>query len=596
MDRKQILLTKEQLREIARYENTVSNYLDGTPFDEVDIICPEAYRYTLQDLSAAMERMLETDPTVKEMGEDWLYPIRELEDVFGLAEARTEQQEPCEYPYVHISDGFYFEKAWWLLEDIWEMEPEEKHLSEIGGLREEWEVINRFLSNKGKPIPDWTFTKEEKEEYIRPFHDDDEVKNASENALALARRFTEELCADDNQEALYLKGYACYGGNRLYPCDWEASRDCMIRLYELDDNPQYMNTLGYIYYYGRANNGTPEYEKAFQCFSISAANGLYDGSYKLADMFHHGYGCARSDRTARALYGMVYADSIKQFLHGNPDANFADAAFRMGNVYADGIGEESDPEEAFAYFLQACYAAKIRLENNNFFGNQTVALSAHKRLEEVRAKLPEGFLKEEVRWNHLEIIRRYFVFAGGYQRLQLKVVPKEEGGYTFTVSRKATRAVPEPEYCLITVPEAEYCERTREITLDTTPDAELWLAGETGEVPFDYLVYNEVDFRYEFYEGETLTAWIRSAQYIFHGRKKDNSSDRLYCIVSVRFDGSQKTYDYLSEVEGLEPGDRVTVNGYNGETEVTVVSVQAKKESELGLPPEKYKKVLRKAE
>jgi hypothetical protein len=41
-------------------------------------------------------------------------------------------------------------------------------------------------------------------------------------------------------------------------------------------------------------------------------------------------------------------------------------------------------------------------------------------------------------------------------------------------------------------------------------------------------------------------------------------------------------------------GDVVIVNGYNGETAVTVTDVRVKKESELGLPAERYKKILRK--
>ncbi len=596
MDRKQIILSREQLCGIARYEKTFRDYLGDTPFDEADFICPEPYRYTLEDLCAALERMLDTDPAVGEMGESWLYPIRELDEVFGLTEACTIPEEPQNtYPRIFTEEGYYFQHVWWVLEDAWELENGDRHVSDIADIKNCLNSARRYLSNKGKPVPKWTFTNTEKRNYIALFNEDEMVKNASEEALALARCFADELCEANDATALYLKGYACYGGNRLYLCDWEESRDCMIKLYKIDDDPHYMNTLGYIYYYGRTNNGIPEYGKALHCFSVAAANGLYEGAYKLADMYHHGYGCEKSDRSARSLYGMVYDDSRKRFLHGVDGGNFADAAFRMGNVYADGIGEKPDYAEAYAFFLQAVYAARLRLETDDFFGNQTVAIGAGKRLEEIRAKLPKGYLKKEVRWNDLRIIPWYFLDKNQYQRLQLSAVPKEDGGFVLTVSRRATRAVPEPEYVLITLTELSFCKRTRELSLETSPETKLWMADRADTVRFDFMQYNEVEGRWEFYEEDTLTAWVRSDYYFFRNRDQEEENGRMCCVVGVRFENSQKTYDYLSDIEGLEPGDRVIVNGFNGETVVTVVSIQAKKESELALPAEKYKKILRKA-
>lgn len=73
-------------------------------------------------------------------------------------------------------------------------------------------------------------TSAEKEAWLRPFEEDENLRMMDEETLAKARRYTEELCREDNVFALRLKGYACYGGNRLYECDWTAARDCMLRL------------------------------------------------------------------------------------------------------------------------------------------------------------------------------------------------------------------------------------------------------------------------------------------------------------------------------------------------------------------------------
>ena len=143
--------------------------------------------------------------------------------------------------------------------------------------------MNDRLNRKGAQ-PVWKShekTSAEKEAWLRPFEEDENLRMMDEETLAKARRYTEELCREDNVFALRLKGYACYGGNRLYECDWTAARDCMLRLRELADDAEYANTLGYIYYYGRCNGGEPEYEKAFPQFSYAAANGLFEAIYKL---------------------------------------------------------------------------------------------------------------------------------------------------------------------------------------------------------------------------------------------------------------------------------------------------------------------------
>lgn len=63
----------------------------------------------------------------------------------------------------------------------------------------------------------------------------------------------------------------------------------------------------------------------------------------------------------------------------------------------------------------------------------------------------------------------------------------------------------------------------------------------------------------------------------------------------MKFEASGRTYDYICELGDVQPGDSVVVNGYNGETEVTVTKIVTRRESELGLPAVRYKKILRKA-
>ena len=468
---------------------------------------------------------------------------------------------------------------------------QETHLSEILDLDETIADLERYFSNKGKPLEDRIFSDREMEDYIRFFDDYGFVKEADEEQLALARRFIDALCEKDNSVALYIKGYACYGGNRLYPCDWVKSRDCMIRLFEKEDNPQYANTLGYIYYYGRCTGGVPEYDKAFYYFGIAAANGLYEGMYKLADMFYHGYGCRESRRTACSLYRMVYYDSIKYFLKGE-HGNFADAALRMGNVYAKGIDEEINPAYAYRYYLQADYAARLRAKEDDFFGNTTVVINVRKALEETEALLPGDFFREAVDYKFPGFFAE---LANDNNRCMLSRGESSGSGLELTAERIRARTKPVHEEILVTIPELRYCERTNKVSYKTDEAAEIWFKDEAPSVRFDFCAWNNTDKRVEFFYDDESVAWVRSEKYRIVGKPAQEATGPEYRLASVRFETSGRTYDYICELDDVQPGDTVVVQGYDGETEVTVTKLVTRRESELGLPVERYKKVLRKA-
>jgi hypothetical protein len=50
-------------------------------------------------------------------------------------------------------------------------------------------------------------------------------------------------------------------------------------------------------------------------------------------------------------------------------------------------------------------------------------------------------------------------------------------------------------------------------------------------------------------------------------------------------------YDYICPFD-VEPGDTVFVETFEGKTEVTVIDIQLKKESELPIPVNKYKTII----
>lgn len=596
MANKQIKLLPEQMRRIARYEISFRDMIDDLPIEDISFVCPEPYRFTLDDLYHAVKALKAADPAVRDFSRFWFGPLFELSAEFGIGPACGAEEgfddvpeELKGYPGLKVSESGYFSDVWLELEAVWEFGDDEMRFSSCLDLETIISDLERFFENRGKPIEQWRFSAEEKENYIGCFDDDGFVAEASEPKLALARKFIEELCEKDSVTALYVKGYACYGGNRLYPCDWNVSRDCMLALFAETDDPQYANTLGYIYYYGRCTDGVPEYDKAFYYFGIAAANGLYESIYKLADMFRSGCGCRESKRTARSLYGMVYEENMKRFLKGE-NVNFADTALRMGNVFAKGIGEETDLTAAYFYYLQADHAAHIRAKDSDFFGHTTVAINARRALEETEAKLPKGFFKKRV------CHYRPFLFAqlaGDNNRCVLSRSTGPEGRVELTGERIPTRSVPDPEAILLTIPELKLCRRTKTVSYTMDKAAEIWFKDDAERVKYDFCATNADDGQYEFYYDDELVARVKADKYILAAETTDTPSGPEYLIASVCFDAGGRSYDYICEFEDVQPGDVVIVEGYDGETEVTVTKIAVRNGSELSIPAEKYKKVLR---
>lgn len=287
---------------------------------------------------------------------------------------------------------------------------------------------------------------------------------------------------------------------------------------------------------------------------------------------------------------MVYAESFKAFLKGE-HANFADAALRMGNVYAKGIDEETDPVAAYFFYVQADYAARLRAKEDDFFGNTTVVINVRKALEETRTQLSEDFFKDHMDY---EIPEFFSQLTEENNRCELRKIVRADGHTELTAKRIPTRSVPEPENILITIPELTFCKRTKEASFTVEDPARIWFKDDRDSVRFDYCDWNDEEGRFEFYYDDELTAWSDSKKYRFYGTPADKPSGPEYRLVSVRFGASGRSYDYICDDRTVQAGDHVIVNGYDGETVVEVVKVTVKRESELGLPVERYKRIVRK--
>ena len=156
-------------------------------------------------------------------------------------------------------------------------------------LKQVIQIAEDYKENKGKDVKDWKIGYLHRQIILLCYFDRTELVSKSKKEVV--KRIVDEECENEDLSAMYIKGYGCYGGDHIYDCDWEESRRLITKLFEKTENPTYANTLGYIYYYGRCNKGVPEYDKAFQYFSIGATHGVMESMYKQADMYLSGKGC-----------------------------------------------------------------------------------------------------------------------------------------------------------------------------------------------------------------------------------------------------------------------------------------------------------------
>lgn len=94
----QIILSTAQMKQIARYELTFKEIISGSKFKDGNILCPNVYTFTLDDLYHAIKNMKTADPAVSEFGEYWFYPITQLAEAFDLERAQGYADDESDVP------------------------------------------------------------------------------------------------------------------------------------------------------------------------------------------------------------------------------------------------------------------------------------------------------------------------------------------------------------------------------------------------------------------------------------------------------------------------------------------------------------------
>ncbi|MBO7453414.1 MAG: sel1 repeat family protein [Clostridiales bacterium] len=457
--------------------------------------------------------------------------------------------------------------------------------------------IKELLQELEKNILDYkengTIPDEFYRNYLMKNESVEKVKDLGPNVMFKFKRALDFMCDKDDKDAIRVRGYCYYTGNLIYDQNWYKARDSFLKYYEMTGDPMAANTLGYIYYYGRCNDGVAEYDKAFKYFSIGYAGGIFESTYKLGDMFANGREVVQNGNVAMSLYWRVYKECFEYFIRERYDTKFADVALRMGNCHSRGLGCSVDHETAYAYYLQAYLAIKKRMEVGNEYGDATVL----KNIE-----------------MSLEYTRQYYTLRGRSQRFEsptwarwlnfrerncvLKIVSLKDGSLMIEGRQlKLNKDEEFPPKILVVLTAADYCGLQSRLMVKTAPESSYEVFGNSEKILFNNVTYDPAAGVSTFWLNEIPVARITTKYYEVTAPTPEETEGihgKKYHFVSVAFEGSKRRYDYLCDYPDIKPGDIVLVDSEGEKVEVEVMDVFDKFESELTMNIDKYKKVYKK--
>ncbi len=293
--------------------------------------------------------------------------------------------------------------------------------------------IDAYEHNKGLPMEEWIYSKSQKRHLVSRYDEDEDLKNASEEALAVYKRFVLDLYSEGDLQALKVLAWSYYEGRGPFEQNWSLSEKYLQELFNKTADPYAANSLGYIYYYGRNTGGNPNYERAFRYFNFGAVAGVDESIYKSADMLIDGKGVPRNVDMGLNLLVDGYRRTLEEFCQGHYDSKFADFALRMGNVARDGLIYGMGIRDAYKFYLEARYAIGERRANMDYYGDDAVERRINKEMELICEKYGMSFKSKQIKADFPLFIN--YIFEDKFPlKVEMKISRDGKGG-TLTVKR-----------------------------------------------------------------------------------------------------------------------------------------------------------------
>ncbi len=376
MSKEKFIITADKVRAMFRYEIP---YREVVPegVEDLDVVY-EKYYIQWEDLEALLSNLEEKNPTKVEFYENWGDPFKyhyfrnpdEMDD-----NAEDYYEEPSthgEMAYFNLGLSAPRNQAEaieciiriirpWRESDVDKYEPD-CHCADYIDFEDIRESIRWFKEGEEVVAP-YYWTDNTKAKYINNEVDYWYLLDTYEDEdVDFVRNMIDDLCRKGFPQGIAAKAISCYGGNRIYDCDYQFAKESYLWLLDLEGyritperRAKYANALGCIYYYGYCNDGVPEYDKALKYFTIGAAS-CRESVYMLAEMFRLGYGVEKNEPLALKMFLSVYNETKDLYLNSVYGTDFPDIAYMLGMMYEDDYLNYSNINyalKAYGYFLEA---------------------------------------------------------------------------------------------------------------------------------------------------------------------------------------------------------------------------------------------------
>ncbi|MCQ2512428.1 MAG: hypothetical protein MJ092_03475 [Lachnospiraceae bacterium] len=554
------VISQKQLKEMARAEKTYEDYAEKV-FPQFNIKAEKKYTMTVNDIKSALVRINKNKQPLP-LFKQWFWMILNVfyEDlnIASKFDENVFSDFPKDEKEIFSTAFGITEKLYWRLEErfgrreedeqylvqfenepVWDLPNEEKQGLEVSAyLAVCGDIIERIDSYnfcKGKPQGAWIYSPSQMRHVVASYEKDEDLKQATPESRALFKDFVKKLYHLGDPQAIRILAWSHYEGNICYRQNWNKSKKYLLELFEKVGDPAAANSLGYIYYYGRCNDGVPQYEEAFKYFSYAALDGIDESIFMVADMLIYGQGVRKNVDMGMEMLVNGYRQTSEDMCRSVFESRFAEYAMRMGDACRNGLIYGLGNRDAYRFYLESKFALGKR-RPFKYFGDDVILAEVDRKLALMREELKIDYDRSELKADYPIFINQMYE-----DRFPVKVsITKKRGSKdpvlklsrfrfsdvlsTFKVFGELPEGMREKEdeasKILVTYPELSYCNVVSEIEF-RLENGEVLKMPETPNNSFlsDGFRKNETTGALEFYTNGELTAAIEADWYVIKVKK-----------------------------------------------------------------------------
>ncbi len=395
------------------------------------------------------------------------------------------------------------------------------------------ERVESYEHNKGLPQGAWIYSKSQMKHVLSAYKNSEEIRRATPESKALIKKFVKDLYACGDLQAIKILGYSHFEGGPLFRQNWDLSKKYLLEAFEKQGDPYVATALGYIEYFGKGQEATPNYEKAFSYFSYAALDGIEEAILRTGDMLIHGRGVKKNIDMGLSMIADGYKASQEEFCQGHIENKFAEYAILMGNSCKEKLIYDMGKRDEYRFYLEAEYALKLR-KKMKFYGDESLKADVEKELEKIRDEIGIDIEQDELRADFPIFINQ--IYSDKYPALV--TIEKTKTCYKLKIKRVSLSKMLNFDILekaigkeakefkksldakiLVTYPELSYSKLVSELEFILEDVSILEIKSKSATFVSDGFKKNEVTGALEFYSEGQLAAAIDAKWYTIKIKK-----------------------------------------------------------------------------